>query len=121
MGHIEQHKSLFFGEIVTLDKLQRLLRGAESHRSARMKVIPRLHCADGLTLSVQASDFHGCEPKNLTGPYSAVECALPSQKVNDLMPYLIPEEGISPEQGIYPFVPVSLVAKIINDHGGLVL
>lgn len=121
MSRLDTNFGLFIGEPVTLEKLQRLLRGSETHRNADLKVIPVLQCADGLTLSVQASDFHACAPRNLTGPYSTVECALPSSKVEDLLPYLTPEEDIPPEQGIYPHVPVHLVAKIINDHGGLVL
>ena len=113
--------SLLAPEMQTLDSIQGFLRGAEHHRRSRIKVLPRLVCADGFSLSVQASQIHGCDPRNETGPYSTVECGALSETVADLAPFLMPEDGILPKNGIYPHVPVRLVVKIVNDHGGLIL
>jgi len=108
-------------KLQTMDSLQSLLHGPDFIRRAQIKALPRLVCSDGFTISVQASDFHRCEPMNVTGPYSSVECAFPSRKTDKLMPYICEEEGIEPEQSCYHFVPVEIVVTIINDHGGLIL
>jgi hypothetical protein len=113
--------SLLAPALQTLDSVQRFLRGAEHHRRSRIKVLPRLVCADGFSFSVQASSIHGCEPRTETGPYSSVECGALSRPVAELLPFMMPEEGIPPENGIYRCVPVKLVVQIINDHGGLIL
>ncbi len=110
-----------FAEHLTLPRLQQYLRGSEKIRSAPVKTLPRLNCADGFSISVQASDFHACSPRSLTGPYSHVECALPSQEVATLAPFILDEPGVSPLESVYRNVPVLVVIELINEHGGLAL
>lgn len=121
MGNMGRPFGILYPELQTLDSFQRFLRGPAFLRRAQIKALPRLLCADGFGLSVQASDFHCCEPRSVDGPYSTVECAYPTEIEPELMPYLCEEEGICPEHSAYHFVPVSIVVQIINDHGGLVL
>lgn len=109
-----------FTETQTLDSVQRRLRGDDIHRRGALKVIPRMVCADGFSFSVQASDFHGCEPRSMTGPYTSVEVGCLSEPADELLPFMM-EEDVPPQDGIYQFVPVELVVQMINDHGGLVL
>ena len=40
--------------------------------------IPEIVCKDGTTLSVQASEFHYCTPRDNKGPYTHVEIGFPS-------------------------------------------
>lgn len=99
--------------------LQSMLHGSPARRSANVKLIPRMVCMDGFSLSVQASEIHGCVPQRRDGPYSHVECACPSEPVPALMPYLLPEEGVSPVQSVYRRVPVEVLQLVLGSHGGL--
>lgn len=121
MGRFDPAMSLFGAELQTTDSIQALLKGSDMHRRDRLKTVPRLYCADGFSLSAQASDFHRCEPRSLEGPYISVECGLLSRPEPRLMPYLLHEEGIPPEEGTYNYVPTAILVEIINEHGGLIL
>lgn len=109
-----------FAEPQTPESIQIRLRGDTSHRRSSIKVLPRFVCSDGFSFSVQASSIHGSQPQNETGPYSTVECGALSEPVPDLLPFMQQEDGIPPEHGIYRHVPVELIVKVVNDHGGLV-
>ena len=76
-------------------------------------------CADGFSMSVQASETHYCSPRE-TGAekYTAVEIGYPSHG-EPLLMYLA-EEPERPTQTVYPFVPAQLVALVIAKHGGMV-
>lgn len=79
---------------------------------------PVVECADGTCLSVQASKFHGCLPKDDFGPYQAVEV------------YLLTEECIIPAEwtlyqsqwdaNLFGWIPVEAVRAFIASHGGQV-
>ena len=79
--------------------------------------IPRIECADGFNLSVQASRYHYCSPRE-TGdhPYSAVEVGFPSERVEVLMPFC--ESPESPTDTVYGYVPVDIINDLIESHGG---
>jgi len=67
-------------------------------------------CADGFTLSVQASEHHYCDPRTNNGPYNKVEvwrCGAPSQ---------FSEYGDGEDP--YGYVPIDLVCQVIDEHGG---
>lgn len=49
--------------------------------------VPAIECADGFTMSVQASRSHYCTPRNDVGPYTAVEVGFPSKHENRIAPY----------------------------------
>ena len=76
-------------------------------------------CASGLTLSVQASVTHYCEPRNDAGPYTKVEIGFPSKKVEALMPY-IDGDRFGPTENVYGYVPVQVVLDVIEANGGQV-
>ena len=76
------------------------------------KFVPEMICADNFKMSVQASRTHYCSPRNESGPYKSVE--------------VLPDEGESlfeelrgDGSGVYGWVPVDVVAKVITKHGGL--
>jgi len=80
--------------------------------------IPKLTCNDGFQLSVQASKYHYCEPREDALPfYSLVEVGYPSEEEPLLMPYV--EEKSNPLQTVYGYVPSEVVAEVITKHGGL--
>ena len=82
-----------------------------------------LVCNDGTTLSVQASDIHWCSPRssyvdNYTGDieffdYSSVEVWCVSAPT----PNSWAEYG--EDNDPYAYIPVTLVEKFIDSHGGI--
>lgn len=79
-------------------------------------IMPLLVCADGFSLSVQASMHHYCTPRNNEGPWTEVEVGFPSVLEEILLPYAEDEED--PIETVYGYVPVSVVRGVIRKHGG---
>jgi hypothetical protein len=79
--------------------------------------VPQIVCADGFTLSVQASKYHYCSPRDSFGPWTSVEVGFPSEKVDAFMPYCDGDES-DPTDTVYGWVPMFLVAETIGAHGG---
>jgi hypothetical protein len=82
------------------------------------RVMPRVVCADGFEMSVQASSTHYCTPRENEEPYySTVEVGYPSQVVPELLPYIDGSDG-NPTESVYGGVPVDVVNRIVAAHGG---
>lgn len=77
---------------------------------------PRIICADGFSLSVQASDFHYCVPQDSYGPWTHVEIGFPSDIPEGIMEYA--EKPENPTETVYKRVPIELVEALIEKHGG---
>ena len=73
-------------------------------------------CRDGFTMSVQASKFHYCFPRENEGPYELVEVGYPSAKEDLLLDYA--EEPDIPTSTVYGYVPVEVVEAVLEKHGG---
>tara|TARA_R110002020_G_scaffold409446_1_gene619195 strand:- start:929 stop:1234 length:306 start_codon:yes stop_codon:yes gene_type:complete len=84
-----------------------------------MKRYERVVCADGFTMSVQASEYTYCEPR-ITGAerYTAVEVGMPSESEPLLMHWA--EDEAHPTTTVYGWVPSERVALVIAKHGGMV-
>ena len=85
--------------------------------SKKDRLMPRITCKNGLSLSVQANSSAYCSPREDTGPWESVEVGFPNRKVEALMPYA--EQGDRPTETVYAWVPVELVEQIIQDNGGV--
>lgn len=81
----------------------------------------------GLSISVQASDFHYCSPNKNSGPWSEVEMCLHRAgndfwrilvKVPELRQYA--EDEHIRKGTLYAYVPVDIVAKMFERLGGLI-
>ena len=84
-----------------------------------MKHFEEVVCADGFSMSVQASETHYCSPReDGAEKYTAVEVGYPNPPERLLM-YLA-EDQDAPTMTVYPFVPAQLVALVIAKHGGMV-
>ena len=82
----------------------------------RNDTINRITCADGVTLSVQASSHHYCSPRNNEGSWNEVEVGFPSVLVPEWLEYRDgPREDTD---NVFGYVPVELVREFINAHGG---
>ena len=86
---------------------------------------PYAVCADGFGVSIQASNCHYCEPRisqypgNDFTPYETVELGYPSEADEDLLPYQECPDREDPTESVYGYVPVSVVDKVIEKHGGI--
>jgi hypothetical protein len=79
----------------------------------------RVVCADGFTMSVQASAYNYCQPQEPAADrYETVEIGFPTAKEPMLMPYA--ETPENPTDTVYAYVPVELVTNVIVKHGGMV-
>ena len=73
----------------------------------------RVQCKDGFSLSIQASRFHYCVPRRTlaNGCYTHVGAGFVSEYEELLEEY---REGT-----IYPYVPIEVMDKVLDKHGGL--
>ena len=79
---------------------------------------PRVHCADGFSVSVQASQFHYCRPRiDSAEKYNAVELGYPSAADDLITEYA---EDNSYTENEYSYLPNEIVDKLIEKHGGIV-
>jgi len=78
---------------------------------------PRVYFNNGGGISMQASHYHNCVPKDDEGPYESIELGYPDEMVK------IPEEMYTFEEqgsdGLYNFVPASVVVKLIELNDGV--
>ena len=76
-------------------------------------------CADGFKMSVQASEYNYCSPRE-TGAerYFSVEVGFPSETESLLLEYA--EEPERPTETVYGWVPSERVALVIAKHGGMI-
>jgi len=89
---------------------------APFHR-ASMHVRKRAKCADGMTISIQASEGHYCRPRiNFALAYLAVEVGFPSEEP----PSSWDEYRDGPASDVWGYVPVELVDAWLAEHGGIV-
>jgi hypothetical protein len=90
----------------------------KNNRQSNFRPCPRIVCVDGFSMSVQASEYTYCCPRNNTGPYISMEVGFPSEKVEKLMPYA--EDENQPTDTVYAYVPVEIIEQVISNHGGMV-
>lgn len=80
---------------------------------------PRLTCADGFNLSVQAGSGYYCQPREYvgSGDYDAWEIGYPTQA--DELIIAFADDPKLPLQTIYSFVPTDIVDTLLQRHGGI--
>ena len=80
--------------------------------------VRRIKCTDGFTISVQGSNGSYCDPReDLADHYYEVECGFPNATPEYIMDYAENEDD--PTETVYGYVPVELVEKLIDLHGGV--
>jgi len=75
-------------------------------------------CADGFSMSVQASKTSYCEPRDDHGPYLSCEVGFPSSYDFYLIKYA--EDKDEPTGTVYGWVPAHVVRMCIDAHGGMI-
>lgn len=79
---------------------------------------PRIKCADGFTVSVQAGKGLRSCPNDDADEYRAVELGYPSQEDDLILDYT--EDVFDPCATVYNFVPIETVDELLSKHGGIV-
>ena len=79
---------------------------------------PQVTCKDGFSVFIQASENHYCSPrKTLTnGDYKSVELGYPSAPDELIADYAEDPDDLT--NTVYGYVPVEIVDKLIEKHGG---
>ena len=81
-------------------------------RSKVIQQVPPIVCESGLEMSVQASKYHYCTPRDNTGPWTHVEIGYPTMVVPEFEPYGF-EDGT-----VFEWVPIEIVERVIEKNGG---
>ena len=123
---------------ITTAELSRLVNRIGDDRYFRSGV-PHVRTYSGLTLSVQAGNGLYSEPRAFDAEfYSEVEIGFPNRVVEDLKEYAEMGMGNYLEDGVlddddecyakdsylrtvYPYTPIDLAVKVINDNGGMLV
>lgn len=77
----------------------------------------RIVCADGFTMSVQASATHYCTPRDNSGPWTEFEVGYPSKREQLLLLYAEQPKHLT--DTVYSCVPEDLILAVIKKHGGV--
>jgi hypothetical protein len=85
-------------------------------------LMKRVFCNDGFNMSVQAGSALYSAPRvtlrsKYTCFYREFEVGFPSEKEDLLMPYA--EDEDKPTETVYAYVPIEVVNKVIEKHGGI--
>lgn len=79
----------------------------------------RTKCADGFTISIQASEIHNCKPAQLFAEtFESLELGYPSKKDKLILRYA--DSPKHPKNTVYTYVPWDVVEKLVKKHGGIV-
>jgi hypothetical protein len=79
----------------------------------------RVECADGFSMSVQASSFNYCHPRrDRASSYSQVEVGMPNSPEPLLAQYA--EDSLDLTNTVYPYVPRQVIVDVICKHGGII-
>lgn len=83
-----------------------------------LEIRPHVECADGFKMSVQASQYHYCEPRMdlVDGNYTEVEIGFPTEEEPLINEYA--ECSGQWTETVYGYVPVEIVDAVIEKHGG---
>ena len=80
--------------------------------------MPRLVLADGVSLSVQASEYSYSSPRDNKGPYTKVEVGFPSETPPEAWKDFA-EDWDNPTNTVYGYIPLTMVMLYIGAHGGI--
>ena len=108
-----------------MDTVNKFLRGTLKQKTfdeigyKLQKIRPRVKCKDGFEISIQASEGHYCSPR-VDGDviYTKVELGYPNMEDELIVEYAEDPDKLT--DTVYGWVPVDIVNKLIEKHGGIV-
>lgn len=79
---------------------------------------PRIICNDGFSMSVQASEYAYCMPRETNNDYyTEMEIGFPDKVEELIMEYA--EDGNNPTETVYGYVPIEVINAVIEKHKGI--
>ena len=79
----------------------------------------KIECADGFSMSVQASRYNYCEPRiDNAKTYTQVEVGFPNAYEPLLASYA--EDDTAYTNTVYGYVPAQIIVDVCAKHGGIV-
>ena len=91
-------------------RFKKYLIGDDLLRESRIKQM----CFGDLKLSIQASDFHYCTPRENTDYYDEVEIGFPNFNFRDEFIGKYADDKDTPQDTVYGYVPISELAEEIS-------
>lgn len=79
---------------------------------------PRIFFADGVSVSIQASEHTYATPRNNEGPYTHFEVGYPSERPPETWKQHA-EDWENPTETVYSYVPIEMLIFYIAAHGGV--
>lgn len=99
---------------ITAKEFLRMSFDPKNQHQVRLPVI----CKDGFTVSIQGgTEFHYCSPRRHCCEFENVELGFPSQYDALIEEYA---DGYDYTRTVYGYVPVEVVEKLVEKHGGIV-
>jgi hypothetical protein len=96
------------------------LGGMERYTGEGQCIFPAMKCADGFKMSVQGHYGAYSQPRDdFADKYTAVEVGFPNAREELLMPFIDGGQDSDPLQSVYGYVPIEVIAAIVEKHGGL--
>ena len=89
-----------------------------SERGTGLVVYPKALMKDGFSISIQASEFHYCNPRLSVGPWNEMELGFPSE-LDPILDEYAEEPGTS--DTVFGYVPIAIVNELISKHGGIII
>ena len=83
----------------------------------RLMPVPRIACADGFEVSIQAGSHAYCTPRSNQGPWTHLETGYPSEPVPAWLEYAEDRSDLC--STVYAYVPVVVIDRTIAAHGGI--
>lgn len=99
-------------------ELNRRLMGRKFSAYSFPPRLPRVSCADGFEVSIQACSGTYCTPRDNTGPWTSAECGFPAAPMPELGEY-VDGPDINAIDTVWGYVPLVRIAKVLIAHGGL--
>ena len=111
------------GEDEVLAELQRRLTRPGDRLGFGKRMLNRVVCRDGFSVSVQAGSAHYCTPRNDVGPYTHVEASYPTEPMPDLAQWCEALDGnpLTVKRAVWGWVPLEVLAKELASRGGIVI
>lgn len=105
---------------MTFDEFVQRIDANDPVEKGGRRMVKAVRCADGFSVSIQASVFHYCTPRATVpySQYSAYELGYPSEGDDLIEEYA--ETPDRPPRSIYAWVPREVVAQLVEKHGGIV-
>ena len=119
--------TMAFGILIgNLNGCKRTQMSMEETYKSTFFVLPRIHCKDGFSISIQVNNGNNCASEN--GPYTfgtnweLVEWGFPSEHI-DANKYnaenYLEEEEIDTTQTVGGYVEIELMDELLQEHGGI--